>query len=499
MPREGEDGGRRAADALIWGHDNACPSKRPIVCRRRFPEGRASARPGRAEARSSFQICDGHRPPLQQKMILRARIVVTMDGPPIENGAVRVCGERIIEAGKFSDLASATDEIVDLGDHILLPGLINAHCHLDYTCLRGKIPPPQSFTDWIREINAEKAKLSAEDYVASINAGFAEAKQFGTTTIANLTAFPELIAQVQDPIRTCWLAELIDVRKRLENLTALSSQVSGRNEVVDRALGSLKTMDGNGLAPHAPFTASADLYRRCADIAERDNFLLTTHLAESREEMRMFRDAEGPLYEFLKEIGRDMNDCGGTTPLEIFIRNLHVPRRDPSGRVHHGESTTEAAESLRATKSWIVAHLNELTESDFNLLAKISQKLSIVHCPRSHAYFGHCEFQFQRLRDLGFNICLGTDSLASNHDLSLFAEMRMFRERFRVEPQKVLEMVTTNPACALGRSADVGKIGPNFLADIIALPFIRSDDIFETILNFVGQVPWIMLHGRISP
>jgi cytosine/adenosine deaminase-related metal-dependent hydrolase len=75
-------------------------------------------------------------------MIVRARVVVTMDGPPIENGAVRVRGERIIEVGKFSDLAD-TDEIADLGDHILLPGLINAHCHLDYTCLRGKIAPPQ--------------------------------------------------------------------------------------------------------------------------------------------------------------------------------------------------------------------------------------------------------------------------------------------------------------------------------------------------------------------
>ena len=88
-------------------------------------------------------------------MIIRAQVVVTMDGPPIENGAVRVRGERIIEVGKISDLGDA-DEIVDLGDHILLPGLINAHCHLDYTCLHGKIPPTQSFADWIRAINAER-------------------------------------------------------------------------------------------------------------------------------------------------------------------------------------------------------------------------------------------------------------------------------------------------------------------------------------------------------
>ena len=412
-------------------------------------------------------------------MILRARTVVTMDGPPIEDGAVRVRGERIIEVGKFSDLAG-TDEVVDLGEHILLPGLINAHCHLDYTCLRGKIPPPQSFADWIRSINAEKAKLSAEDYVVSINQGFAEAKQFGTTTIVNLTAFPELIAQIQDPIRTWWFVELIDVRQRADsaqNLTALSRQVSEVSGIVDRALEQLSAANQRGLAPHAPFTASANLYRCCDEIAQREKIFLTTHLAESREEMQMFCEANGPLYDFLKEIGRDMSDCGGTTPLSHFAK------------------LTDAS----ATQPWIVAHLNELTESDFDSLAKIPQKVSIVHCPRSHAYFGHTNFHFARLRDLGFNICIGTDSLASNDDLSLFAEMRKFHDRFHFEPKKVLEMVTINPARTLKQRDQLGKIRQHFLADMIALPFTRSRNIFETILNFVGKVPWIMLHGRISP
>src|SRR5438128_12656537 len=100
-------------------------------------------------------------------MIIRARVVVTLDGPPIENGGVVVVGNRIVDAGKFPEISKRhpRDEIFDLGEQVLLPGLINAHCHLDYTCLRGKIPRPKSFTDWIRAINAEKAKLLAEDYV----------------------------------------------------------------------------------------------------------------------------------------------------------------------------------------------------------------------------------------------------------------------------------------------------------------------------------------------
>jgi len=232
-------------------------------------------------------------------MIIRARSVVTMDGAPIEDGAVRVTGNRIGEVGKFPKFASDNDEILDLGECILLPGLINAHCHLDYTCLRGKIPRQKSFTNWIRAINAEKAGLTAQDYVASINAGFAEAYRFGTTTIANLTAFPELIASIDEAVQTWWFAELIDVR-----------EPKRANEIADTAVESLKRANSWGLAPHAPFTASTNVFRRCHEIALRENILLTTHLAESREEMEMFRDRSGPLFEFLQSLGRSMDDCG---------------------------------------------------------------------------------------------------------------------------------------------------------------------------------------------
>src|SRR6266487_3750071 len=163
-------------------------------------------------------------------MIVRAHTVVTMDGAPIENGAVAISGNRIIDVGSFDEVKGRNSgEIVDLGEQALLPGLINAHCHLDYTCLRGKIPPQKSFADWIRAINAEKAKLAPDDYLASIAEGFAEAKKFGTTTVANLTAFPELISQIHAPIGTWWFAELIDVRSP-----------ERANELVDLAIEFLK-------------------------------------------------------------------------------------------------------------------------------------------------------------------------------------------------------------------------------------------------------------------
>jgi len=406
----------------------------------------------------------------KREMIVRARTIVTMDGAPIKNGAVAVSGDRIVDVGKFDQIKTRNSgAVADLGEQVLLPGLINAHCHLDYTCLRGKIARQKSFTGWIHAINAEKSALSPENYVASINKGFAEAKGFGTTTIANLTAFPELIRQLPEPpIRTWWFAELIDVRSP-----------DRTNELVDSAVESLKSEQNYGLAPHALFTASKNLYQRCEEAGE--NVLLTTHLAESREEMEMFRDVSGPLYKFMKSIGRPMDDCGGKTPLEVFT----------------GAPSASPARTGRALPQWIIAHLNELTESDFELLKKMKTKFHVVHSPRSHRYFGHSRFPFQRLHALGFNVCLGTDSLASNESLSLFAEMRAFqRNEPDISPANIFEMVTLNPASALRQQNTLGRVRPGFRADLIAIPCADDDDLFEEIVAFDGEINWMMVNGK---
>ena len=411
-------------------------------------------------------------------MIIRAGTVVTMDGLPIDNGAVAVSGSRITNVGKFSEISATNsgEQIVDLGEQALLPGLINAHCHLDYTCLRGKIPPPKSFTEWIQAINAEKANLSPENYIGSINDGFAEATRFGTTTIANLTAFPELIPRIKSLVRTWWFAELIDVR-----------EPSRANEIVDAALEKLKSTEHWGLAPHAPFTASANLYRRCEEIAPRENALLTTHLAESSEEMSMFRDASGTLYDFLKEIGRDMSDCGVQTPVARFLEIL--------GR----GGSPNRPRAIEVNRPYLLVHLNELGESDFDLLGRAARKFSIVHCPRSHAYFGHSPFQFHKLRKAGLNICLGTDSLASNDDLSLFAEMRAFQKEFpKLPPDEIFRMVTLNPALALAKPHVLGRIGKNCWADLIAVPITGSTSAFEEIVAFDRVVSWLMINGQVQ-
>jgi aminodeoxyfutalosine deaminase len=396
-------------------------------------------------------------------MIIRARTVVPMAGEPIDNGAVVVSGDTVVDVGPFEEVQQRqSGELLDLGEQVLLPGLINAHCHLDYTGLRGRIGPQRSFADWIQAINAEKAKLTEPDYIDSINAGFAEARRFGTTTILNLTAFPKLIAAVPELVRTWWFGELIDVRQPEE-----------AEKIADEAAGVLKAAGRWGLAPHAPYTASQRLYARCEETARRENVPLTTHLAESQGEMEMFRDAAGPAYRFLSDIGRPMDDCGHETPLSLFLRTRSIDER------------------------WIIAHLNELDPGDFDLLTR-APKFQIAHCPRSHTFLGHAPFALERLRALGFTVALGTDSLASNSSLSLFAEMReLLRKEPRLSPREILEMATLNGATAIRQSNRLGCIMKGAAADLIALPIKTTADVFQDIVAFDDAVAWMMVDGKI--
>jgi cytosine/adenosine deaminase-related metal-dependent hydrolase len=402
-------------------------------------------------------------------MIVRSRVVAPMAGEPIDDGAVAIEGNKIAGVGKFAEVKRAySGDVLDLGEQILLPGLINAHCHLDYTMLRGKIGPQRAFADWIVAINAEKAALGEADYLKSIASGLAEARKFGTTTLLNLEAFPELLPRLPRPLlRVWWCAEMIDIRKRV-NVRGVADTLR------DWFRSHPEWQGGFGLAPHAPYTASMQLYSEASEIARQEGIPFTTHLAESAEEMQMFRDASGPLFDFLKGIGRGMDDCGTGTPLSFVMRNLSI-----------GEH-------------WIIAHLNEIDPGDFDLLKRLP-KFHIAHSPRSHAFFGHAPFALRRLRELGFNICLGTDSLASNASLSLFAEMReLLRNESWLSPREVVEMVTVNAADAVGQGNLLGQIRPGFHADLIAIPALESSTgVFESIVAFDQMVPWMMVNGEV--
>lgn len=406
-------------------------------------------------------------------MIYRARTVVTMDGPPIENGAVAVRDGRIQAVGGFEEVARfCHDGTVDLGERVLLPGLINAHCHLDYTMMRRTIPPQASFAEWIKRINALKRSCDDDDYLRAIARGFDELKKWGTTTVLNIESFPELLVKMPaPPIRTWWFYEMIDIRQRIATEEVVAGAFVFFQEHSD-------WLGGFGLSPHAPYTASAALYRLAGECARVTGMPLTTHLAESAEEEKMFRHARGRLHDFMAQIGRDMGDCGNRSA----FAHLYA-----SGLVGG---------------DWILAHLNELSEEDFQLIAERGEgvDLHVVHCPVSHRYFGHRKFEFQRLRELGANICLGTDSLASNDALNLFAEMRAAQKNEPwISAEELLKTVTVNPARALKREGLLGRIAPGFHADLIALPFAGGlGGVFDAIVDHREPIAWMMVDGRVD-
>jgi cytosine/adenosine deaminase-related metal-dependent hydrolase len=395
-----------------------------------------------------------------------------MDGPTLDDGAVIVEADRILDVGRTGEiLARHTGPVTDLGAVTLLPGLINAHCHLDFTVLRGAIPPQRSFAEWILQINGRRRELSDDDFLASIASGFAEARRWGTTTIANVESMPSLLDRMAPPpLRTWWFAELIDVRPRLSPA-----------EMVADALGSFRGKEnwhgGFGLSPHAPYTVSRELMRLAKDAASARGATLMMHLAESSEEMEMFRDGKGRLFDLLRSLGRPMDDCRrGKTPLEVVLEQEVLDER------------------------WIIVHLNELAEEDFARLER-GPRFHIAHCARSSRYFEHSPFPLRRLDALGFNISLGTDSLASNSSLSLFSEMQAVRDAHPwLAPQQILEMITTRPARALQQETSLGKIRAGFQADLIALPVDNPGaDHFEKIIAWEEPVPWMLVAGEPVP
>ena len=406
-------------------------------------------------------------------VILRSRVVLPINSAPMDDGAVVVVDNTIAAVGPYAEIkAEYAGEVIDLGEQVLMPGLVNAHCHLDFTMMRHAIQPQRSFTDWIRRINAVKRSLSDDDYLAAIARGFAELRKWGTTTVANIESFPELLVRMPPPpIRTWWFLEMIDIRHRETGEEAVAGALSFFAERPD-------WLGGFGLSPHAPYTASASLFELAGNAARNLGMPITTHVAESREEWEMFRHGRGELYDFLLRLGRWMYDC--------------QHERTPFGHL-------AAHASLDAR--WLLAHMNELDDADLDILGRLPRHMrpSVVHCPGSHRYFRHGPFPLVKLQEQGVNVCLGTDSLASTESLSLFDEMRQLARRAPwLHAAEVLRMGTENGARALGMNA--GKIEVGALADLIALPYCgETKEVYEAVLDYRDPVAWMMLNGQLSP
>ena len=405
-------------------------------------------------------------------MLLRARILLPISAPPIEDGAVLLSKNRVIAAGAWNELSShASGTVTDLGAAILLPGLVNAHCHLDYTDMTG-LPPQKQFPDWIKALLALKAGASYTDYAEAWLRGAGMLARTGTTTVADVEAVPELLPDVwsSTPLRVFSFLEMTGVKSQRPPAQILRETAA--------KLKSLEAAGGSaGLSPHALYSTNPALLRLTAALARRRQWRVTTHVAESSAEHEMYVGRRGPLFDWLKS-QRDMSDCGAHSPVQ------QVRRCGLLG------------------KNCLAIHANYIDDADIAALAESGS--SVVHCPRSHAYFGHAPFRFAELSAAGVNVCLGTDSLASmlvrrgKAELNMFTEMKFFAEAHPgVSPETIVRMATQNGARALGWEQQAGRIGPQALADLIAIPFRgKSEDAWSAVVHHDGPVATAMINGE---
>ncbi len=408
-------------------------------------------------------------------MLLRARLVLPIVRPIIENGAARISGNRIGFVGPFADCPSVTaEDVFDLGDVILLPGLVNAHCHLDYTDMAGHIPPTRSFTDWIKAITAAKSGLIYADFARAWLAGAKMLMRTGCTTVADIETVPELLPEVWDatPLRVFSFLEMTGVKSRREPATILRA-------AVEKCESLRHARSRSGLSPHAPYSTVPELLRLSAAAAREHGWRIMTHVAESDLEFEMFVHGRGDMFDWLQRNERNMSDCGLGSPVR------HLERHGCLG------------------EDLLAVHVNYLAPGDAGLLGR--RGASVVHCPRSHAFFQHRPFPREELITAGVNLCLGTDSLATVAkvrgqpiELNVFAEMRALAEREpSLAPDTILGMATVNSARALGMSRRIGELSEGAFADLIAIPFRgAASEVSSAVTRYTGDVTVSMIDGE---
>jgi aminodeoxyfutalosine deaminase len=408
-------------------------------------------------------------------VILRARVLLPLTRPPIDNGAVQVRGRHLSFVGRWTDLPAANrSPATDLGDVILLPGLVNAHCHLDYTDMAGQIAPTASFTDWIKSITTLKAGWTYSDFAQSWLQGARMLVRHGATTVGDIEAVPELLPEVwtATPLRVFSFLEMTGVRSRRAPRRILGEAT--------RTIDSLRPPRGAmGLSPHAPYSTTPELLRLSAETARERGWLLTTHVAESTQEFDMFQHGSGDMFDWLRRNQRGMADCGAGSPVQ------HLQRHGVLG------------------ENLLAVHANVLARGDAQLLGRCGAH--VAHCPRSHAYFRHPRFPLDELAAAGVNVCLGTDSLVSVRkergraaSLDLFAEMRcLAARRPRLAPERIVRMATVNGARALGLAGRIGELTEDAFADLIAVPNSgRLADACQAVLDHHGPVAASMIDGQ---
>lgn len=397
-------------------------------------------------------------------MILKAKYVVPVCGsraaerqPVIENGVVEVRESRIVDVRSAAKNETGAS-ILDCGDAVVLPGFVNAHTHLELTHLAGKIPPSEvasaqdhgsGFVDWLRQLLAEmrNTRDDPDAISASVTAGAALCLQAGVTTVGDITRLPRITRPLlrHGRLRVVSFGEVIAIgtlRDALHERLKAAADTAYDSERLCAAI-----------SPHAPYTCDRRALCACKETAAQSKMRLCLHLAETVDEETCTLNGSGPLVDYLRSIG-------------VWDDSVKCPRLRP---VEYAEAL-----GLLGPRS-LLAHVNYVSDADVERIARAGA--SVAYCPRTHEAFGHAPHRFREMVAAGINVCVGTDSLASNPSLSILDELRHLRHGFAdVDNHELIQMGTRRGAEALGMSDTIGSLEPGKHADLVVIPLDSTGD-----------------------
>lgn len=366
--------------------------------------------------------------------VYRARWVVPVTTPPIRDGAVAVRDGEIIWVGRAGDEPDAASaRVVELGDAVLAPGLVNAHTHLDLTILNGLLAGDDFFS-WVRTVVACRNEMTADERADSARLGVLQGFEAGVTTFADTAPGPEsfdamremgargiAFLEVFGPDAVQCESAIADLRDRLAALSPLET--------------SRVTL---GVSPHAPYSVSDALYRATADLARSTGRRLATHVAESADETALVAAGTGAFAAFLAGRGIEVAPRA-RSPVELLAR---------AGVL--GENS-------------LLIHAVRCDANDVAVIAAAGA--AVATCPRSNAYFGLPPAPVAAFRRAGVRTGVGSDSLASNTSIDLIAEVDAMPATTAAERW---ELVTYAGARALGLDDVIGALEPGLQADLAA-------------------------------
>lgn len=382
-------------------------------------------------------------------IVYTAAHLLPVASPPVRDGAVAVEGDRIVAAGPRDtvlETAGPGAEVHDLGCAALLPGLVNAHCHVELSWMGQDPPPADDYVGWVRGLIERREAADPERCREAARAAVETMAARGTVAVGDIA-------------NEGWVAPIL---ADSELCGVLFHEIYGPNgadaerllaEAAER-LDEIEAADGWQcvLTPHAPHTTSESLLRALAGRAAAAGQPLSIHVAESDAELAFVRDGSGPFAALFRDRGlaTDEREPSRATPVELLDR-LGVL----------GPGT-------------LAVHCVHLTHADISKLQ--SRGTHVVTCPRSNARLGVGRAPVPQLLGQGIPVALGTDSLASAPDLDLLAEMAaLLREHPKLAPAGVLRMATLNGAAVLGLDDRLGSIEPGKSARLLVVPLAGED------------------------